>query len=77
MKKTPFVGLLVWLAWLVLPAVNAQSMAPLLASPPYDARALFAPCYLPPPPATRTAGGQPGASYWQNTADYQLAAHLD
>ncbi|TPG67663.1 M1 family peptidase [Hymenobacter nivis] len=28
-------------------------------------------------PATRTAGGQPAANYWQNAADYQIAASLD
>ncbi|MVN78250.1 M1 family peptidase [Hymenobacter sp. HMF4947] len=28
-------------------------------------------------PATRTAGGKPGATYWQNAADYQIAASLD
>jgi hypothetical protein len=78
MKKNSFVGLLCWLAWLVLSSVSAQSTAPLSANvPPYDARALFAPFYLPLLPATRTAGGQPGGSYWQNTADYQLAARLD
>ena len=46
--------------------------------PPYDARALFTPDYLNQVgPATRTAGGQPGATYWQNAADYQITASLD
>ncbi|MGI4884592.1 MAG: M1 family metallopeptidase [Janthinobacterium lividum] len=46
--------------------------------PPYNARALFSPDYLNQVgPATRTAGGQPAATYWQNAADYQIAASLD
>ncbi|WP_239692056.1 hypothetical protein [Hymenobacter coccineus] len=46
--------------------------------PPYNARVLFSPDYLNQVgPATRTAGGQPAASYWQNAADYQIAASLD
>jgi hypothetical protein len=46
--------------------------------PPYNARALFNPDYLNQVgPATRTAGGKPSASYWQNAADYQIAASLD
>jgi hypothetical protein len=45
--------------------------------PPYNARALFAPTAFSPLPPTRTAGGAPSATYWQNTADYQLTAILD
>ena len=46
--------------------------------PPYNARALFTPDYLNQVgPATRTAGGQPAATYWQNAADYQITASLD
>ncbi|GAA4492684.1 M1 family metallopeptidase [Hymenobacter ginsengisoli] len=63
---------------LVLPVAQAQPGLPAVSPPPYNARALFDPSYLrQAPPATRTAGGQPGATYWQNTADYQLAARLD
>ena len=64
-------------AILFSPSAGAQS-APPTGRPPYNARALFAP-NLPelPAPATRTAGGAPGATYWQNTADYHLAASLD
>ncbi len=70
-----------WLwAWAVLLSplmLRAQPATPPASLPPYNARILFAPGYLAPPPATRTASGQPGATYWQNTADYQLAARLD
>ena len=49
-----------------------------LPLPPYNARALFNLAYNEPlGPATRTAGGAPAATYWQNRADYQLAATLD
>lgn len=59
----------------LLPASAQQlSVGSLL---PYDARALFAPDFLAQPPATRTAGGAPSARYWQNTADYRIAAILD
>ena len=46
--------------------------------PPFDAKVLFEPDYLnKTAPATRTGGGKPGATYWQNAADYQIAASLD
>ncbi len=52
--------------------------APPANLPPYNARALFAPNFLDQPgPTTRTAGGAPGATYWQNAADYQITASLD
>jgi hypothetical protein len=57
---------------------NAQLPPPPANMPPYNARALFNPDYLNQVgPATRTAGGKPGATYWQNAADYQIAASLD
>jgi len=61
---------------------QAQQGLPIVlpsASPaPYDARALFQPDYFKMPPvATRTGGGKPGATYWQNAADYTIAARLD
>ena len=46
--------------------------------PAYDARALFAPLFIEQlSTPTRTAGGQPGAQYWQNAADYKIDARLD
>ena len=44
----------------------------------YDARETFAPLTLPTPVnAYRSADGTPGPDYWQNRADYILAATLD
>ena len=38
---------------------------------------IFAPLALPAPTEYRAASGAPGAHYWQNRADYDLAARLD
>ncbi len=83
MKKLSFPKLLAGAA-LLLGAATAQAqqglpiVIPPANLPPYDARVLFQPDYLnQPAPATRTGGGQPGATYWQNAADYQIAASLD
>ncbi|MBD2769475.1 M1 family metallopeptidase [Hymenobacter sp. BT664] len=44
----------------------------------YDARTLFNPSFIEQlATPTRTAGGQPGAAYWQNAADYKINARLD
>jgi hypothetical protein len=44
----------------------------------YDPLALFAPLQLPQPAnALRDGSGKPGASYWQNCADYDLHATID
>ena len=82
MKKTSFVRLLAGAALLLAGAAQAQPNAPAPQPPanlpPFSARALFNPDYLNQVgPATRTAGGKPGATYWQNAADYQIAASLD
>ena len=46
--------------------------------PPYDSRTLFNPSFIEQlSTPTRTAGGQPGAQYWQNAADYKIDARLD
>ena len=46
--------------------------------PAYDARTLFNPSFIEQlSTPTRTAGGQPGAQYWQNAADYKIDARLD
>jgi hypothetical protein len=51
------------------------------ASPPagaYDPVAAFAPLAMPEPVNVyRSASGAPGPSYWQNRADYDIAARLD
>ena len=38
---------------------------------------IFAPLNLPTATSVRTASGAPGAKYWQNRADYDLAATID
>ncbi|MES2124269.1 MAG: M1 family metallopeptidase [Gemmatimonadota bacterium] len=67
---------------LLLPLLLAAS--PLAAQQPAAASQLpvadtsiFAPLTLPTSNTVRTASGAPGAGYWQNRADYDLAATLD
>ncbi len=56
---------------LVLVAGGAAAAVP-------DPLVTFAPLTLPSPPsATRSAGGVPGAAYWQNRTDYNIAAKID
>ena len=44
----------------------------------YDQHALFSPLFYPSAGnAFRTATGEPGSAYWQNKADYKIAASLD
>jgi hypothetical protein len=58
-------------AILITFAQTASGQAP-------DPRVIFAPLQLPNPPgATRSAGGIPGPGYWQNRADYTIAARID
>jgi hypothetical protein len=53
---------------------NRPEPAP-AAHGPYDPRAVFA---LPEPASRyRSANGAPGPDYWQNRADYVIAAHLE
>ena len=60
---------------------NAQTVAGLPETPStagYDPHALFAPgFYNDLHPATRQPNGAPSSTYWQNRADYTLAAKLD
>ncbi len=81
MKKFSPARLLLGTALLLGGGARAQQQpapGPTGPIPAYNARALFAPNFLDQAgPATRTAGGQPGATYWQNAADYQIAASLD
>ena len=82
MKKISFTKLLAGAALLLgAAAAQAQPNLPLIVPPanmpPYDAKVLFQPDFLnQTAPATRTGGGKPGATYWQNAADYQIAARL-
>lgn len=44
----------------------------------YDPHQLFSPLFYPVgATATRAANGEPGVAYWQNRADYKIAAQLD
>ena len=79
MKKILFAKVLLGSALLLGGAAQAQTGGPAAGpGPGFNARALFVPNFLDQAgPATHTAGGQPGATYWQNAADYQIAASLD
>ncbi|WBO21134.1 M1 family metallopeptidase [Sphingomonas abietis] len=59
-------------------ALLMTGSAAVAATPSYDPRAAFAPLDLPGPiNAVRSGSGQPGPSWWQNRADYQIHATLD
>ena len=53
------------------------STVPLLPQAPVGDTSIFAPIAHPPATAFRTGGGAPGREYWQNRADYDIAATLD
>ncbi len=75
MKFTFLPGALLGAALLAAGPALAQTIN---TGPAYDARTLFAPLFIEQlSTATRTAGGQPGAQYWQNAADYKIDARLD
>ncbi len=59
-----------WLAVCLICCASAQAAEP-------DPRLIFAPLVLPPGGTTRSAAGIPGPGYWQNRADYTLAAKID
>ena len=79
MKLNFLSGLLGAALLVAAPAVaQPQLPAPVNTGPAYDARTLFNPSFIEQlATPTRTAGGQPGAAYWQNAADYKIAARLD
>ncbi|SFQ72228.1 M1 family metallopeptidase [Hymenobacter arizonensis] len=62
---------------LLLTGEASAQQAP-VTGPAYDARTLFNPTFIEQlATPTRTAGGMPGAQYWQNAADYKINASLD
>ena len=66
-----------WLGAALLAAGPALAQT-INIGPAYDARTLFNPSFIEQlSTPTRTAGGQPGAEYWQNAADYKIDARLD
>ncbi|MBF9238125.1 M1 family metallopeptidase [Hymenobacter sp. BT683] len=75
--KIPFLpGLLLGAALLSTAGAAWAQQVP--TGPAYDARTLFNPSFIEQlATPTRTAGGQPGAAYWQNAADYKINASLD
>ena len=60
-------------------ALSIFAVAATAATPTrYDPRETFAPFAIDPAPGlTRSANGLPGLGYWQNRADYSIAARLD
>lgn len=63
---------------MLVAAIGLASASLAGAAPGYDPLESFAPLTLPDPPgATRSAGGMPGPAWWQNHADYRIAATLD
>jgi hypothetical protein len=63
------------LAAVVLACAATISAATAQTSDPRD---IFAPLTFPDPVSpTRSASGMPGAAYWQNRADYRIAARID
>ena len=61
------------------PTAALRTAGPSGATPAFDPAVAFAPYLAPAPAATtvRSAGGAPGPAYWQNRADYDIAARLD
>ncbi|WP_336514284.1 M1 family metallopeptidase [Pollutibacter soli] len=61
-----------------LAQTSVNTVANTTAGQGYDPHKLFAPSFYPQTPNSyRTATGEPGPSYWQNRADYQISAELD
>ncbi|HUZ11858.1 MAG TPA: M1 family metallopeptidase [Caulobacteraceae bacterium] len=71
----------VWVVALVAFGIAAPGLRASAAMPKsiaYDPRVAFAPLALPEPASRyRSSDGSPGPDYWQNRADYQIAARLD
>lgn len=69
--RLPLLLLFLWLACAAGTPGRAQSG--------YDPHAAFSPLDYPPAATggTRNADGSPGPDYWQNRADYQIAARFD
>ncbi|MEP6590712.1 MAG: M1 family metallopeptidase [Gemmatimonadota bacterium] len=66
------------LALLLLVATPLAAQQPAATNPlPVADTSIFAPLTLPTATMVRNAAGAPGARYWQNRADYDLAATLD
>jgi hypothetical protein len=67
-----------WLIGLTLLSALTGAVGKALAEPAYDPAATFAPLEMPEGAnRIRSESGSPGPSYWQNRANYQIAARLD
>jgi hypothetical protein len=60
-----------------VPVAAQRPLPPLRPQAPVADTSIFAPLALPEASETRTGGGSPGHAYWQNRADYDIAATLD
>lgn len=65
------------LALFTAPELTAQSAVPPMRPLAVGDTSIFAPLPLPTANEQRSGSGAPGARYWQNRADYTLAATLD
>ncbi len=65
------------LVLVALPLAAQQGAPPLRPQAPVADTSVFAPIALPGANEYRTGGGAPGHAYWQNRADYDIAATLD
>ncbi|MCA9762992.1 MAG: M1 family metallopeptidase [Gemmatimonadetes bacterium] len=68
---------MILLALAAVPAAAQRPLPPLRPQAPVADTSIFAPLAHPPASETRTGGGSPGHAYWQNRADYDIAASLD
>jgi len=76
MRKNPFL-----LYAFLLPSIATFAQAPVSQAPSpsrYDQHEAFHPSFYPSTGTVyRSAGGAPGAKYWNNKADYKISATLD
>ncbi len=67
----------IFLALFALPASGQRATPTPRPQAPVADTSIFAPVDHPAATDTRTGGGAPGHAYWQNRADYDIAATLD
>src|ERR1700692_3349560 len=73
--RTPLLATLLALCLLGSPGSGSAAPSPQAG---YDPRAAFAPLPMPEPVNRyRSGSGAPGPDYWQNRADYVIAARLE
>ncbi|HEY3934222.1 MAG TPA: M1 family metallopeptidase [Gemmatimonadales bacterium] len=77
MSRLAFVASLLVAAPLAAQVSQLPPNPPLRPSEPVADTSIFAPLLLPTANLFRTGSGAPGSHYWQNHADYDIAASLD